>query len=111
MILKITLQLVYKMIVEPKWFCLYTIEKHHFHYLASPDLGDRLLILEVNVSEVIRFQIKFPFKLTFTKIWLVFRLHTDDGSNLVIFSLMEQPIGLFSLFSLLYFLCVTNDFG
>ena len=66
MILKITLQLEYKMIVEPKWFCLYTIEKHHFHYLASPDLRDRLLILEVNVSEVVRFQVKFSSKLAFT---------------------------------------------
>ena len=51
------------MIVEPKWFCLYTIEKHHFHYLASPDLGDHLLILEVNVSKVVRFQIKGASKI------------------------------------------------
>ena len=51
------------MIVEPKWFCLYTIEKHHFHYLASPDLGDHLLILEVNVSKVVRFQIQGASKI------------------------------------------------
>ena len=96
MILKITLQLEYKMIVEPKWFCLYTIEKHHFHYLASPDLGYRLLILEVNVSEVVRFQIEFPPKL----VGLVFRLGTAEGSILATSSLMAQPIGLYSLFNL-----------
>ena len=98
MILKITLQLGYKMIVEPKWFCLYTIEKHHFHYLASPDLGYRLLILEVNVSEVVRFQIEFPPKL----VGLVFRLGTAEGSILATSSLMAQPIGLtvFSIFFL-----------
>ena len=99
MILKITLQLGYKMIVEPKWFCLYTIEKHHFHYLASPDLGYRLLILEVNVTEVVRFQIKFSSKPLLNVI--VFRLRTAEGSILIVTSsLMAQPIGLYSLFNL-----------